>query len=599
MMVFIISRNRLSCSLCLLFIMTAIQAFSGSGLQDTVVERLFREGKYQMASNRIAAQLELGHRNSSNDLRHYYYNRLSMASFRMNKFDSAMICARQALQLSTYSKDSILISETWKMMSYSYNRLGQLDSAIYFAKKLLNYSKRAGDDHQYRNALVSMGTILMQNQRPSDAMKNFMEANRINKKMSDTASFVYDYFNIGLVYLKLIQYDSCLYYMKEALGILRNRTMPEMLLMTYGTMADCYLAMGKKAERMKYLLLAMDVAKQTGSSQFLAMGYCNLMEGCLIERDYRSALKNGFAADSLLKREPFPVQQMKLDSMMYIAFSRLSKPAEALAWHISFMKMKNQVISENQSALLNRLMVEYNVKEKNLRIEKQESDIRSKTRQLWLLILLLVITALFTGRVISLNIKLRRFRESLYRKEKHLDKHIADIQMYKFPGLTVTPTPAEDAALQPYPGKTDASIPEDPLQQEALYVRLLDVMENQKLYLDPDMNLKTLINLLGTNKTYLYQAISQNSSENFRGLINRCRINEAKRIIEESVARSSVFDGTSLYSAAGFNSSVSFFRAFKHYTGLTPREYATQTRKELRKPNLKMVELDEFDDDDG
>ncbi len=598
-MVFMTFQNRVSCILCLFLVMAAFQAFAVPGVQDTIVERLFGEGQYRMVSVRIAGELKKQNSSSGSDLRLYYYNRLSMACFRLNNFDSAMICARQALQLSSGSKDSTLISGAWKVMSYSFNRLGKLDSAIYFAKKLLTYAKRAGDDHQYGNALVSLGTILMQNQRPADAMKNFQEANRINKKMNDTASFAYDYFNIGLVHLKLTQYDSCLYYMREALGILRNGKMPDLLLMTYGTMADCYLAMGKKAERMKYLLLAMDVAEQTGSSQFLAMGYCNLIEGCLNEKDFGGAVKYGFAADSLLKKEPFPVQQMKLDSMMYVAFSWLSKPAEALARYMSFIKMKNQVISENQAALLNRLMVEYSVKEKNLKIEMQESDIRSKKRQLQLLGLLLVITVFFIVLLTSQNIKLRHFRESLYRKEKYLDKQIAEMMMYKFPGLTVNRTSAEDAALQPDPGNTDASMPEDPLQQEALYVRLLEVIENQKLYLDTEMNLKTLINLLGTNKTYLYQAISQNSSENFRGLINRCRINEAKRIIEESVARSSVFDGTSLYSAAGFNSSVSFFRAFKHYTGLTPREYATQTRKELRKPNLKMVELDEFDDDDG
>ena len=57
---------------------------------------------------------------------------------------------------------------------------------------------------------------------------------------------------------------------------------------------------------------------------------------------------------------------MKLDSMMYMAYKILSKPDEALAWHESFMKIKNQVLNEKQSALLNRMMVEYSVKEKNL-----------------------------------------------------------------------------------------------------------------------------------------------------------------------------------------------------------------------------------------
>ncbi|MFZ4572630.1 MAG: tetratricopeptide repeat protein, partial [Bacteroidales bacterium] len=198
-------QNRVSCILCLFLVMAAFQAFSVPGVQDTIVERLFGEGQYRMVSVRIAGELKKQNSSSGSDLRLYYYNRLSMACFRLNNFDSSMICARQALQLSSGSKDSTLISDAWKVMSYSFNRLGKLDSAIYFTNKLMNYSKRAGNDHQYRNSLVSLGTILMQNQRPSEALKNFREANRINKKMNDTASFVYDYFNIGLVHLKLKQ----------------------------------------------------------------------------------------------------------------------------------------------------------------------------------------------------------------------------------------------------------------------------------------------------------------------------------------------------------------------------------------------------------
>lgn len=595
-MAFVTHSNRVYLSLCFLLVIIAFPAFSGPGVQDTLIERLLREGQYRQMSNRIEGLLKKQNASSGNDLRLYYYNKLSMANFRLNNFDSALICSRQALELSSGSKDSALISDAWKMMAYSYNRLGHLDSALYFSRKLLNYAKRAGDDRQYRNALVSMGTILMQNQRPADALKNFLEANRINKRIKDTASIAIDNFNIGLVHLKLKQYDSCLYYMNEVLGIIKNGPRPDLLFITYGTLADCYMEMGKKAEQKKYLLLAMEVAEQIRSYQYMAMGYCTLIEGSLYERDFKSAVKYGFAADSLLKRQPFPVQQMKLDSMMYVAFKNLSQPAEALAWYESFVKIKSQVMGENQASLLNRILVEYQVKEKNLLIEKQESNIHSKTRQLQLMILLLVITALFIGRLINRNIKLRKFRESLYRKEKYLDKQIAGFVQLKINIASETLVIAE----LPQVGLSDASPGEmsdvDPNLFDVLYLNIISVLEKQKLYLDPELSVKALVNLLGTNKTYLYQAISSNSAENFRGLLNRYRVNEAKRIIEESITRSSTIDTSSIYSAAGFNSTVSFFRAFKHYTGLTPKEYANETRKEARK---RAKEMSESKDADG
>ncbi|MEI6138494.1 MAG: tetratricopeptide repeat protein [Mariniphaga sp.] len=575
------------CGLFFILVLAGNPAFSVQINKDTLAERLLKEGQYRIVSEKVAAQLKDGTNNVSNNYRLFLFNTLGMAQFRLNNFDSAIFCARQALKLSSDSKDSALISETWKVMSYSFNRLGKLDSAIYFSNKLRNYAKRSGNDRQYRNSLVSLGTILMQNHRPAEALENFLEANSVNKKMRDTASCSIDYFNIGLVYLKLGQYDNCLKSLEEALEILQKFRNPDLLFMTYGTMADCYLVMGKKKERKKYVLLSIEVAKQIGSSQFMAMCYCNLIEGNLNDREFSTAVKNGFVADSLLKKEPFPVQQMKLDSMMYVAYKNLSKPEEALARHESFMRIKNQVLGENEAALLNRMVVEYSVKGKNLRIEKQNVDIQSKTRQLQLLVLLLVVVALFTGRVIYQNIKLRNFRESLYRKEKYLDNQIA-VQSKLMTNIATEP----DAFAVHLPEVLTDTNPDeltdvDPGLFDVLYLRILSVLETQKLYLDPEMSIKSLINLLGTNKTYLYQAISRNSAENFRGLINRYRVNEAKRIIEKSIAGSSVFDGLTLYSDTGFNSAASFFRAFKQYTGLTPKEYADETRKELRKHNVK------------
>ncbi|MCF8366066.1 MAG: helix-turn-helix domain-containing protein [Bacteroidales bacterium] len=573
--------------LSLVAIMATLQGFPSSVVEDPLAERLIRDGKYREASDNIEAQLREDGPKNNGDRQIYYYNRLSLSYLRMNSFDTAMLCARKAFALSAISQDSSLISDAWKMMSYSYNRLGYLDSAIFFTDKLLNYARRVGDDHQYSLALSSMATILMQNQRPAEALKNFMEANRINRMMNDTASFAVDYFNIGLTHLKMKQYDTCLNNLKEALAILENGTKPDLLLITYGTIADCYMAMGIKEERKKYLLLAMEVAEQLGSSQFMAMSYCNIIQGALEENDFTSALKYGFLADSLLKKEPFPVQQMRVDSMMYVAYKNLSNPGEALTWYERFVEIKSQVISENQTALLNRVMVEYEVKEKNLRIEKQEMELQGKTRKFQLLLLLFVITTLFAGSLMYQNRKLRKSRESLYRKEKYMEmqqKSNAKLQTE----LLANPE-SYIKAPQKLPPDTlpDEQTEVDPGMLDALYAKIIAIMEDKQLYLDSELGVKTLVSLLGTNKTYIYQAISRNSSENIRGIINRYRVNEAKRVIAERLARSEPLEVSSLYSLAGFNSSVSFFRAFKYYTGLTPREYASEAIKEIRNSGLK------------
>ena len=100
------------------------------------------------------------------------------------------------------------------------------------------------------------------------------------------------------------------------------------------------------------------------------------------------------------------------------------------------------------------------------------------------------------------------------------------------------------------------------------------------------LNLKTVIRVLGTNQKYLYQAISENSDNNFRSFLNRYRVDEAKRVIEKKIQGNEDLNLSDLYSTVGFNSPVSFYRAFKSVTGLTPKDYAVEFRNETKKEQL-------------
>jgi YesN/AraC family two-component response regulator len=122
--------------------------------------------------------------------------------------------------------------------------------------------------------------------------------------------------------------------------------------------------------------------------------------------------------------------------------------------------------------------------------------------------------------------------------------------------------------------------------QAPLYIELRDVFDKQKLCLDPELNIKAVIKILRTNQKYLYQAISENSENNFRSFLNRYRVDEAKRIIEQKIRMKEELNLSDIFSSAGFNSPVSFYRAFKTVTGLTPKDYAVEFTIEIKKRSL-------------
>lgn len=99
--------------------------------------------------------------------------------------------------------------------------------------------------------------------------------------------------------------------------------------------------------------------------------------------------------------------------------------------------------------------------------------------------------------------------------------------------------------------------------------KLESALAEQGLYKKSDLSLRTLAELLHERPHYVSQVISQEFSSSFYDLVNRHRIEHAKRLLRESP------DCNVLTIAldSGFNSKSAFHVAFRRSTGTTPSNY--------------------------
>jgi AraC-like DNA-binding protein len=106
---------------------------------------------------------------------------------------------------------------------------------------------------------------------------------------------------------------------------------------------------------------------------------------------------------------------------------------------------------------------------------------------------------------------------------------------------------------------------------------LQQFMELKKPYLEPELNLQQLAEMLSVKPKALSQVINEVLQQNFFEFVNSYRIEEAKRLLTNPVDKKITILEV-LYDA-GFNSKSSFNTLFKKQTGLTPGEFK---RKNLR-----------------
>lgn len=108
-------------------------------------------------------------------------------------------------------------------------------------------------------------------------------------------------------------------------------------------------------------------------------------------------------------------------------------------------------------------------------------------------------------------------------------------------------------------------------QIELIGRKLIQAMEVDKLYRNPDIRLTILAEALGENSNNVSQVINQLFQQNFYDFINTYRIQDAKEKLKSPLNNHLTIEA--IGQEVGFKSKSTFYTSFKKYTSVTPVDF--------------------------
>jgi AraC-like DNA-binding protein len=111
----------------------------------------------------------------------------------------------------------------------------------------------------------------------------------------------------------------------------------------------------------------------------------------------------------------------------------------------------------------------------------------------------------------------------------------------------------------------------DPAERELINQKLIDIMQQEKPYLESEITISDLASRLGIAVNKLSRVINEDYNHNFFDFINTYRVKEVKHLLTSSKTNDSKIE--SIAYDCGFNSKSSFYSIFKKHTHLTPTEF--------------------------
>lgn len=106
-----------------------------------------------------------------------------------------------------------------------------------------------------------------------------------------------------------------------------------------------------------------------------------------------------------------------------------------------------------------------------------------------------------------------------------------------------------------------------------LYENMCFLLDNRKIYLDKDISLIRLSQMLYTNTTYLSRIINKHFGCNLKALLNRYRVKHAKDLLVDEDCNME-----ELPAKCGFASRSAFYNAFVRFEHMTPTDYRAIVR---------------------
>jgi AraC-like DNA-binding protein len=117
-----------------------------------------------------------------------------------------------------------------------------------------------------------------------------------------------------------------------------------------------------------------------------------------------------------------------------------------------------------------------------------------------------------------------------------------------------------------------SSLPEN--RQEEMVCQLKEMMEKNRLFLEPELTIQMLGEKLNVSPYYISQVLNQRLKTNFYDFVNQYRVEEAKILL--LAPSNGNFTILSIAFDSGFNSKTTFNTVFKKFTAQTPSQFKTR-----------------------
>lgn len=407
------------------------------------------------------------------------------------------------------SDDDYLLYHTYNGLAIAFNSLGEFDSTLKFYKMALDVAERSGN--------------------PENKMKA--------------------YSNIGIAYVNLGEYELALKHYEKGFEFAKIQNMPLNQAQNLLNIGNLYKKKRDFSKALDYYNASIKLCKQHFIDYGLVLNYMNLSEIYQEQNAYEQSLGLLDSAFYYVEKMGFKKEKSFVLKSYATLFEKSGDYKNALAYFKSFSDLEKEVLNQESKSKIDEYLVRYELLENERKLMEAQLEAEFSDKIIKVLGISLCSFVLVFAVVTVYH----------YRNKKHVQ-----IIQVKNRELDICRSSKISEVLQNSKELTNPN--------HELFKNIVRLLEQEEIYKDPNLSVKSLAERLNSNEKYISKAINEYWGSNFNQMINDYRVKACKNLMSKNPDHTI----NEIMYEVGFNSRTAYYNAFLKNTGVSPSKFKNQ-----------------------
>lgn len=353
-----------------------------------------------------------------------------------------------------------------------------------------------------------------------------------------------------------------------------------LLAMFYNNLGNVLRDMAQYTEALSYFDQALDISQSMGLDYGVGINHINQAVVHYLLEEYDQSLAKYQRAEAILSGMDRPYEQRSVYEGFAYVYQALGQYEAAFEALMRFNALNNQVLNKEIQIASEEIQTRYETLLKDSELALQASELQQQQQKLYQAVVVIVALVVIVGGLMAfVRYRNQAFR-ALYLRNKEL--MLANARARQARRLSRGQDLDWSASSMAVGEEVSPDEFESDERLQVLYERLVALFDEDKVYTRADLSIDEVATRLGSNRTYISQAISMMADMSFRHFVNFYRVNEARRLLHED-KRS--WSAQSLAEEVGYGSISSLYRAFDQHVGMSPARYVEAIQADSLRPN--------------